>query len=853
METGAGRITYVEAHRQNSCGKCRDTRPSRTVIAATCVLTAVLALLLLALGTPGAVASADSCPNERLRHESNIDPVSREAYAAQLPDCRAYELVTPPFKFGLYTKGQGEFLDGSHLKTSSLGAFAESSANYGVSGSNYILGRDETSGWSAMPTDLPSSQFYGAGGGLSSPPEEIVDVSRDFSRALVAADPIGSTPGSIESKPINLRFYIRQPPASEGSCAAGAIPVGGACTVEVGPAVPPATVATWTESAFGGSSPPKISYRGASQDLRHVLFSSQAPNEGETNWLWPGDTAIAFESLYEFSGTGSSPRLVGVTNGAGSKVISQCGIDLGSSESRNTHDAIAAQGSTLFFTAHPGGCKNGGHVGTGPKVAELFARIGGSATVAISEPSLSIPGRECTGACREDENEENGHERSEGIFVGASEDGSKVFFLTRQPLVNGDEEGTGTGQDLYEAELEGGAIKRLMQVSHDPNAGEAAEVQGVLRVSDEATRVYFVANGVLATNEDAKGERAVAGADNLYGYEPDPASPGQFKTAFIATLSSSDEFDWGAGRGGGGSGAVEVTPKTSTTTDGRFLLLASRGDLTPDAKGGEGNRELYRFDAQEQKLIRVSIGEGVNVDEEEENEFLIEPPSFASESWAGPQGVAISDDGSYVFFESTTGLTPRALNKQVVGCAGEFGGRCYEDVFAKNVYEYHEGHLYLISDGQDRHEAGVGTPAVRLIGASASGADVYFTTADPLVPQDTDTQQDVYDARTGGGFPAPASPAPCQPAECQGKLSPAPSFQSPGSLVFSGPGNLPAPAVEPAIKAHMTKPLTRAQKLANARKACRKRPKKQRAACVKQARRRYAAKANVRHSNGRSK
>jgi hypothetical protein len=819
------------------------------------VVSFLTAVLVLALLTPA--ASAESCPNARLRQESNIDPVSREAYSAQLPDCRAYELVSPPFKFGLPAgSGADKFLDGSHMVVVSRGAFAEPGSNLGVLGAEYILGRGEAAGWAATAVNTPSAQFSGSGGlsGFG----ELVDVSRDFARGLIASDPIGSTPGSIESKPINLRFYIREPNASAASCASGAIAIAGACLLEVGPAVPPATVEAWKESPFGtGAEKPRITYRGASPDLGHELFSTQAPNAGETtSWLWPGDTNVAFESLYELSGVGGSePKLVGVKNkgplasDTEAEPISQCGTDLGSRGSENTHNALAAQGSVVFFTAKQGGCENGLRLGAGPKVNELYARIGASATLSISEPSLSVPGRECTGACREDENEENGHKRSEGVFVGASADGSKVFFLTRQPLVNGDEEGTGTGQDLYEAELEGGAIKTLVQVSHDPNAGEAAEVQGVLRTSEEGSRVYFVAHGVLAGNQDAKGQKAVTGAENLYVYEPDPATPGRFKTVFIAPLSERDESDWGSGEGGGGGGQVDVTP------DGRFLLLGSRGDLTLDTTAGEGSRQLYRFDAQQERLVRVSIDENFS-DSQEESEFLareeselvIEPHTFGTRSYAGPRPVAISDDGAYVFFQSETAFTSRALNKQVAGCASEDEeGRCTETFNANNVYEYHEGHVYLISDGQDRNAVEKNS-AVSLVGASPSGADVYLTTADPLVAQDTDTQQDVYDARIDGGFPAPAVSTPCQPDQCQGELSPPPSFQSPASLAFSGPGDLAAPAGEPAAKPK-TKPLTRAQKRERALRACRRyRNRRKRNACVKRVDRRYGARASAKHS-----
>ncbi|HEY4809859.1 MAG TPA: hypothetical protein VIH71_02260 [Solirubrobacteraceae bacterium] len=55
-----------------------------------------IALTPFALLTFSSTALAAECPNEHVREESKINPSTNEPYSTQLPDCRAYELVSPP-------------------------------------------------------------------------------------------------------------------------------------------------------------------------------------------------------------------------------------------------------------------------------------------------------------------------------------------------------------------------------------------------------------------------------------------------------------------------------------------------------------------------------------------------------------------------------------------------------------------------------------------------------------------------------------------------------------------------------------------------------------------------------------
>jgi hypothetical protein len=725
----------------------------------------------------GQAVAADSCPNADLRTGAS----------AALPDCRAYELVTPAFKFGA-NFGPVRAADSSHVQFSSIGGFNGAGDDQGTEGSDYVAARGPA-GWSSVPVDPPAAEFENGANLRAASPLE--DVSRDFSKELVVGTP-------ATSKPLDKRLYLRH---QDGSL------------TEIGPVFPPEAIASWTESRgdFTG-----LHYEGGSADLSHVVFEINAGQGATTHFLWPGDTAVQNASLYEYVGTGGgAPRLVGVDNSG--LLISQCGTELGSKEdlsSRDTYNAISASGGTIFFNVDPGGCAVEGVTGGGPPTRELFARVDGSKTIAISEPVLP-PGAACTAghACF-------GASLSAGVFQGASEDGKRVFFLTQQPLLNGDED---AGSDLYMAEIEGtgsnAEVGRLVQVSRDEHPGQAGEVQGVARVSMDGSHAYFVARGALTSTPNNLGRSPAPGADNLYVYEPDPTHPGESRVAFIAVLSGADSQDWSV---------TDVRP-VQATPDGRFLLFASRNSLTPDCPAATCiGQQLYRYDSQTGELVRVSIGEGgFNQNGTKADFSILKTTDDSGRMPARQPPVSMSDDGSYVFFSSPTGLTPRAINDPT------------DTIF--NVYEYHEGHVYLISDGQDRHLA-FGSSAVTLVGASRSGGDVYFTTADPLVPQDGDTQVDLYDARIGGGISPPPAPTECQGDGCQGPVGSTPNQAAPGSASFTGPGNVTQPT--PAAPA-------RATGLARALRACRRVPTRRRRRCVAAARRRFAELAKVRHRGGR--
>jgi hypothetical protein len=424
-----------------------------------------------------------------------------------------------------------------------------------------------------------------------------------------------------------------------------------------------------------------------------------------------------------------------------------------------------------------------------------------------------------------------------------------VFFLDTQQLTNGASEsgasafegcnglGGPGGCNLYMSVCEGCQAldageeedkRELVDVS--AGAGpEGGRVQGVVAISSDGSHVYFVARGVLTgTEENGNGEKAEEEAENLYVYAAGHAT-------FVARLSPADEAEWH-----GGNLIANVSPS------GGLLVFTSHRALTAGDTREESEEaaQVFEYDAATKAMRRLSVGEE-GLDENGNggtgNASIVGPEraGIPGESVPMRSDPSMSDDGEYVFFESPIALTAGAVNDVRDGSAGHSPGHG----LVQNVYEYHAGHVYLISDGKDVSAQGrLGISPVELLGSDVSGANVFFATYDPLVPEDTDTLRDYYDAHVCSEkepCAAPvAVPEACGEGSCQGAPAPAVPPAAPVSSVFSGAGNVaPAPAAPVVVK---PKPLTRAQKLAAALKTCRRdRGKAKRVSCEKQARQKY--------------
>ncbi len=463
----------------------------------------------------------------------------------------------------------------------------------------------------------------------------------------------------------------------------------------------------------------------------------------------------------------------------------------------------------------------------------------------------------------------------EAEFQIASADGTKVFFTDAQKLTE-DSTATSRKPDLYECEIprEGPLECKLRDLTVDANAGESADVRGLVQgASEDGSYVYFVATGKLA-------EGANSGANNLYVLHRDGAAT---TTSFIAALSNEDApdgFDNELGYNKENVLLVNLTARVSP--HGQFLAFMSNRSLTGydnvDVNEEHGERhhdeEVFLYDTQGTPHLKCVSCDPTHarprgvLDTELAGEgtgLLVDRPL----TWDGPnvdhwlagsipgwttlqqersvyQSGYLSDSGR-LFFTSADALVPQAAGdtrKETL-----FPGQTEPaSVGVENVYEYKpNGEVALISSGTSEHESA-------FLDATPTGGDVFFLTSSRLAPQDTDTAPDIYDAHVCGEdgclppVPPPSSACGTTP-ECRGGSTPAPSFEAPPS--FSGPGNtlhsVPAGGTLPT-KVTKPPPLTRAQKLALALKQCRKLPhrtqaqKKKRANCEARAKKNYGAK-----------
>lgn len=690
----------------------------------------VLACAGVGLGVLPTSARAEICP----------DAASRSGPSASLPDCRAYEMVSPAKNEGgnVYTPDNGEESLGDAVTLTNFpfeaapdgsavvySADALSAGSGGHLADSYLATRNPSGGWAAVNLEPPGYVEVHYRG-----------FSEDLSVGIFATceGPTREEPRLAPEAPSGeyQMLYSRTNGDGGGS--------GYRALITVKPPKQPPVCEPAQGGAFFGSSPeggrghPPL-YAGGTSDLSHILFEA---NDALTTNATP--TGAEENDLYDL--VDGELRLVNVLPGEshGEPDAAFGSPWQGGGNPSDFSHVISADGSRIFWTDL--------------KTGDLYVRENGTSTVRVSAGPAQ--------------------------FWTATPDGLYVFYTE--------------GEKLWRFDVDSEAREEL---AGEGLAGEGAGVEGVIGVNEtgeDGSYVYFVATGILAGNENANAEKAETGHHNLY-VRHDGA------TTFIAALSAEDDNNRvGAGTEGAAYGdwqpdlghrTVEVTP------DGHSVVFMSDRSLTDydNVVNGEAVNEVYVYDAEtEPHLSCVSCDPSgappsVFFGHNERNSSFL--PTSGGGSTAGSYTYLprwISDDGHRVFFDSVEPLVSQDSNglRDVYEWERDGAGSCQDS----------GGCVYLLTGGTS-------TDSSSFIDASANGDDAFIVTRAQLVPQDRNEDFNLYDARVGGVqplFPPACSDTGCQGVPSAPPLfatPPSVTFNGVGN--FEPPP--PAPAVKPKPKA----------------------------------------------------
>lgn len=673
--------------------------------------------------------SPPGCVNEKARSE--------QPYGLDLPDCRAYEIVSPLDKDdnNVANAGARAAISGEAVTYLSKGAFAGAqSAMF----ANRYISRRGAEGWETQSLTPPYHAFTG---NLSAPYDESV-FTPDLSAGILKSE---DTPLTVGEPAGYVNLYV-------GDTASGSYEA-------VSTVTPPSSE---VEPYEGLPNEPR--FAGASTDLRSVAFQEYAA-------LTPG-ASPRHSHVYEWQGSGLSSVDVpppGVSFEAEDS-IGAPGVFNEPANGDPWH-AVSSDGSKIIFTAG----EVTGPIGVQEPNGQLYVReVPQAKTIEVSASQRTVA-------------DPNGPQPAR--YWDASVDGSKIFFTSRAELT--DDANTGAADDapnLYEYDLSTGALTD-MTVDIDVADSHGAAVLGLVTAGDDGSYVYFVAEGDLVG-------AAVSGRPNLYVYHAGRVT--FIATLAPATTRSEDakegggdSADWyGAQPLPGQNPGVSAGPSSHTvrvTSDGTRLAFESEESLTgfdnrpaqpEDCESGKC-REIYLYDTESEALACVSCDpNGLKP---------TGPAEFGGTTEAGAETVSgsssfhkpnnLSDDGSRLFFESPDPLVTHDSNG------------------LGDVYEYEDGHVHPISDvASDRASVFLDASASGNDVFIATGEKLLSSDTDTR----TDVYDARVG---GGFPVTLSPPACDNGDSCKPPVSPQPAvFSAPASATFSGAGNVAPLTAKPAVK-----------------------------------------------------
>jgi hypothetical protein len=721
---------------------------------------------------------------------------------SQLPDGRAWEMVSPPHKEGAILGNIQTGLVGSApIEASSSGdAFTDWSAFQPIEGDapgaydftlQNFFGRG-ADGWTAKTIAPPHTHSTGPLLGVGS---EYRWFSEDLSEAVVK--PLGQllplAPGVSEATPYVRTDYLNGDPGQpclsncfEPLVTAENVPVGTKFGEEPN-----------GECESNHCGPSVLS---ATPDLSHITVGT---NIALTETSLEGQSGIYEWAAGKLQLANLLPE--NESNQHGGPVAPNA-----------VGGGMSNDGSRVFWNATPGGPGSETHMYMRDMVKKETIRL--DVYQGVAAPAKGQPRNE----------------------------GSRLTFVSGQRLTV-DSTATRIQPDLYEYDLEAPAGSRLTDLTVAA-PGEHANVIGMLGSSRDGSYVYFAATGILAPGA-VSGQcpqtfqsELQQGLCNLYVRHAG-------HTILIARLSKEDNAAWDRNI-------------ARVSHDGHWLAFMSNRNLTgydtTDVTGRKADEEVYLYNASANRLVCASCNPsggrptGLMADGTQ----LVETVPYQGDMvasnlppWAQNEQSRYLSNNGRLFFDSNDALVPQDVNgtEDVYEYEPTGVGDCTAAV--PTFSERAQGCVALISSGTSNQESA-------FLDASEEGGDVFFLTTAKLLPRDFDNQTDIYDAREctveKTCFASqPVPPPPCDTGEsCKPAESSQPAlFGSPSSATFAGVGNVASKSAVASVK---RRPSARSQKLSRALRVCaRRKNRKRRIACQRAARRRYGQ-AGAAGGNGTS-
>jgi hypothetical protein len=363
-----------------------------------------------------------------------------------LLDGRQWELVSPPNKHGAGITAMPA--GGGIIEASEQGQAITYLANSPVDGSvegnrapewlQVMAGRSGGA-WVNQMIVTPHEESYPLFIGHGS---EYLLFSADLTSAVL--EPRGATPLSPETTDVTP--YLRDGQACETDPSHCYVPL-----VTAGNVPPGTKFGVGVRQAGHGSEAEPV---GASSDLKHVILTAHVPLTSSN----------VEDGLYEWTAGALSLISVLPESEGGDGVAADLGRRTGPNIS-DVRNAVSSDGSRVIWTASAGG-------------EHLYLR-----DAATGE------------TVRLDEIQPGGTNSVSPIFQTASADGSRVFFTDSGKLTADSGEG-----DLYECDIverPGGLHCELTDITGAPIE------QSVVGASDDGSYIYFVSNAILASGAAA--------------------------------------------------------------------------------------------------------------------------------------------------------------------------------------------------------------------------------------------------------------------------------------------------------------------------------------------------------------